>query len=258
MDFQTIKLHIINSIAHIIMNRPERRNAFNQQMIEDLTQAFSVLHDHDCRAIVLEGEGSAFSAGADLNWMSEMKEYSYEENLADAMKLATLLEVIYTHPKPVLAKVHGAAMGGGVGLVAACDLAVALRGTVFAFSEVRLGLVPATISPYVIRKIGESAARHYMLTAQKFDANTAKELGLVHHVAVQGDLEATLRGYCTAFSLAGPQALTVCKRLIQRVGEEPISQIKTWTAEIIANLRIGEEGQEGIQAFLDSRDPQWQ
>ncbi|HEB85081.1 MAG TPA: enoyl-CoA hydratase/isomerase family protein [Bacteroidetes bacterium] len=258
MDFDTVKLHILDSSAHIILNRPDRRNAFNRGMIGDLTRAFRRLVDHSCRSIVLTGEGPAFSAGADLEYMHEIKVAGEEENLADAHRLSDLLELIYTHPKPVIARVNGPAVGGGVGLVAACDIAVAVRGAFFAFSEVRLGLVPAVIGPYVVRKIGESAARRYMLTGERFNAEEAQRIGLVHHVAVQGDLDQVVHGIATAVSLGGPEALAACKELIHRSGEEPLQDVSEWTTRLITRLREGEEGQEGMESFLEKRDPRWQ
>ncbi|MDP8206406.1 MAG: enoyl-CoA hydratase-related protein [Candidatus Electryonea clarkiae] len=258
MELETVQLHIIDNVAHVILNRPEKRNAFNSQMIMDLTDAFRTLAEHSCRSIVLTGEGSTFSAGADLDYMSEMREASHQDNLKDAMRLADLLELIYTHPKPVIARVNGPVVGGGNGLVAACDIAVAKKGSFFAFSEVRLGITPATISPYVIRRIGEGRARLLMLTGERFTADQALEYGLVHRVAVMGDLEHAVHGYTTALSLGGPKALEECKKLIQKVGEEPLDSVKNYTAEMIADLRVSEEGQEGMGSYLDRRDPEWQ
>ncbi len=258
MDLETVDLHIMDHTAIVKMNRPEKRNAFNSQMVEDLTAAFKALLDHSCRSIVLTGEGPAFSAGADLEYMSEMKEYSKEENYKDAMKLAGLLDLIYTHPKPVIARVHGPTVGGGVGLVAACDIAVAKQGAFFMFSEVRLGLAPAVISPYCIRKLGESRTRELMLTGDRFNADKACEYGLIHRVTVPGDFENVVRSYSTAVAQCGPVALNRCKQLIRKVGEETIDSVKEYTAQLIADLRVSEEGQEGMGSFLDKRDPYWQ
>lgn len=258
MDLETVDLHIVDSVAHVVMNRAEKRNAFNSQMVKDLTSAFESLWDHSCRSIILTGSGKAFSAGADLEYMSEMKNASRDENIEDARRLANLMELIYTHPKPVIAHVNGPAMGGGVGLISACDIAVAKSGSFFAFSEVRLGLVPAVISPYVVKKIGEANARFFMLTGDRFNSEKALEIGLVHAVALPVDIEGILRGITTSFALGGPDAIATCKGLIRRVGEEPIDEVKEYTSEMIADLRSGDEGQEGMASFLEKRDPEWQ
>ena len=258
MDLDTVKLHIMDHVAMVVLHRPDKRNAINSQVILDLTAAFETLREHSCRSIILTGEGATFSSGADLDYMSEMKEASHEANMEEAMRLADLLELIYTHPKPVIARVNGAAIGGGIGLIAACDIAVAQHGAFFAFSEVRLGLTPATIGPYVIRKLGESNTRLLMLTGERFTAEQARDYGLVHRVVVKGDFDNTVRGFSTAVALGGPEAIRRCKELIHRVGEEPISSVKEWTAGMIADLRISEEGQEGMGSFLEKRDPEWQ
>ncbi len=258
MDLETVDLHIKDHTAIVRMNRPEKRNAFNSLMVEDLTAAFRALLDHPCRSIVLTGEGSAFSAGADLDYMSAMKEFSEEENYQDAMNLAELMDLIYTHPKPVIAQVNGPTVGGGVGLVAACDIAIAKQGVIFMFSEVRLGLTPAVISPYCIRKLGESRTRELMLTGDRFNADKALHYGLVHRVCVPGDFDNTVRSFATAFAQCGPVALDKCKQLIRKVGEEPLDSVRDYTARLIAELRISEEGQEGMGSFLEKRDPYWQ
>ena len=257
MDLATVKVHTLNGTAYITMNRPERRNAFNSQMVTDLTEAFRSLLDNESRCIVLSGEGTAFSAGADLNYMKQIREAGEEANIADAMALANLLELIYTFPKPVIARIPGPAIGGGLGLIAACDMAIAKQGSFFAFSEVKLGLIPAVIGPFVVKKIGESAARRYMLTGDRFNAEVAREIGLVHQVVVQGDLENAVRNLRDTVEQAGPHALTACKELIKRCAEEPLDSLKAWTAQRIADLRAGDEGQEGMSSFLDKREPSW-
>ncbi|MBD3167466.1 enoyl-CoA hydratase/isomerase family protein [bacterium] len=239
------------------MNRPDRRNAFNTQMVEDLTQAFEAFEQHDSRAVLLSGEGSAFSAGADLEYMKSIKDAGREENIKDADKLADLLHLIYRFPKPVVARIHGPAIGGGVGLVAACDIAVASQHSFFAFSEVRLGLVPAVIGPYVVRKIGESAARYYMLTAHRFHAEEAQRIGLIQKTTVLGDLDNAVNAVLAELVQGGPEALDACKRLIQRISEDPADEVRPWTAELIADLRASTEGQEGIGAFLEKRSASW-
>ena len=257
LDLNTVKVHTLNGTAYVIMNRPERRNAFNSQMVQDLYHAFESLQNHECRCVVLTSEGSAFSAGADLEYMREIREAGHDANIADANALADLLQLIYTFPKPVIAQIAGPAIGGGLGLIAACDIAIAKQGSFFAFSEVRLGLIPAVIGPYVVKKMGESAARRYMLTGDRFHAEAALDAGLVHQVVVQGDLESSVKRMATSIENTGPEALKACKQLIRRCAEEPLEDVKAWTAEQIATLRAGDEGQEGISAFLEKRDPSW-
>lgn len=258
MSEETVNVQIVDGVATITMTRPERRNAFNSQMVRDLSGAFGRLLDHECRSIVLTGEGAAFSAGADLEYMREIRHAGHEANVADALALANLLAMIYSFPKPVVAKVNGPAIGGGLGLVAACDIAVAKQGVFFAFSEVRLGLVPAVIAPYLVKAMGEKNARRYMLTGDRFHAEKAQEMGLIDRVVVQGDLENSVRGLLASFKLAAPGALASCKELIHRVNETPLEDVKGWTAELIARLRAGEEGQAGMGAFLEKSDPPWQ
>lgn len=257
MELATVNVHTLNGTAFITMNRPDRRNAFNSQMVADLTEAFQSLQDNECRCVVLSGEGSAFSAGADLNYMKQIRDAGEEANIADAMALANLIELIYTFPKPVIARIPGPAIGGGLGLIAACDMAIAKQGSFFAFSEVKLGLIPAVIGPIVVKKIGESAARRYMLTGDRFHAEAAQAMGLVHQVVVQGDLDSAVRKLADTVEQAGPKALTACKELIRRCGEEPLDSLKEWTAEQIAGLRASDEGQEGMASFLDKREPAW-
>lgn len=246
-----------DTVAWVRMNRPDRRNAFNSEMVEKLNEAFTELRESDHRCVVLTGEGKAFSAGADLEYMKQIKSAGREANRADAMELATLLETIYTHPKPVIARVNGPAIGGGLGLIAACDVAVASVEAFFAFSEVRLGLVPAVIGPYVVKAIGERASRRFMLTGDRFDADRAVELGLVDGLAASDDLDRLVDRLVASFVQCGPEALKACKQLIQRCGEEPLAEVKGWTAELIADLRAGMEGQEGMASFLGRHNPSW-
>lgn len=257
MAEQNVNLCVLNGTATITMDRPEKRNAFTSAMVEELTEAFLELRDHDCRSIVLTGSEPAFSAGADLEYMRSIKNAGHEANLEDAHALADLLELIYTHPKPVIARVNGPAIGGGLGLVAACDIAVAKQGAFFAFSEVRLGLIPSVIGPYVVRAVGERAARRYMLTGDRFHAEEALSIGLVHKVVVQGDLDNSIRKLTEAFGNTAPGAVDQCKQLIYHCTELEFDTLKDWTAEKIAELRAGEEGQEGMSSFLEKRKPVW-
>ncbi len=255
---ETVTLEMVGTAAYVTMNRPEKRNAFNSRMVAELMDAFDSLKEDSCRCIVLTGEGTAFSAGADLEYMRQIKLAGSGENLADANTLANLLETIYSHPKPVIARVNGVAIGGGVGLIAACDIVIAVKSAFFAFSEVKLGLVPAVISPYVIRKIGEGAMRCAMLTAGRIDAESALGIGLVHYLVEESELDDKTGEIAAKLAKGGPEALAVCKKIIRRVGEEPIDNVKLWTAERIAELRASDEGQEGIAAYLEKRKPRWE
>jgi methylglutaconyl-CoA hydratase len=241
----------------VTINRPERRNAFNEEVVAELAGAFERLPRSEARVVVLTGADPAFSAGADLEYMRSIKEQGREANVEDALALADLLETIATSPLPVVAKVNGPAIGGGVGLVAACDIAIARQGAFFAFSEVRLGLVPAVIGPWVVRAIGERAARYWMLTGERFHAEAALEMGLVHQVAVTADLDAAVQRVVESLLAGGPAALDAAKRLALRCGEETVAEVKGWTAELIADLRASEEGQEGMASFLEKRRPDW-
>jgi methylglutaconyl-CoA hydratase len=245
-------------VARLILNRPERHNAFDEALIEELTQAIDEAeNDPSVRVLVLAANGKSFSAGADLDWMRRMAAYSEEENLADANRLALLLQRLNFIPKPTVAAVQGAALGGGVGLVAACDIAIGAAQAVFGLTEVRIGLIPATIGPYVVQAIGERAARRYFLTGERFDAATARELGLLHEVAE--DLEAAVARHVEALLLGGPEALAATKKLIRRVGRGPINAAMIEdTAARIARARAGGEAREGIAAFFEKRKPGWQ
>jgi methylglutaconyl-CoA hydratase len=253
--FELIEVDDQGDLGVIRMDRAERRNAFNSQMISELTVAFKLLNNNQSRLIVLTGNGSAFSAGADLEYMRQIKDSGYEANYADASALADLLELIYTSPKPVIAGVNGPAIGGGTGLISACDIAIAKDDVFFAFSEVRLGLVPAVIGPYVVKAIGERNSRRYMLTGDRFSAEKAKEIGLINEIT--DDIEKTVNEIADSILLCGPNALMNCKKLIRRCGEEELSSIKDWTSDLIATLRASVEGQEGMSSFLNKRNPNW-
>jgi methylglutaconyl-CoA hydratase len=234
-------------LLRVAMARPERRNAFDAALIAELTAAFADVED--ARAVLLTGEGASFSAGADVEWMRSSVELSYDENVADALRLRRMLEAIDGCPAPVVARVQGHALGGGCGLVACADIVVAARDAVFAFSEVKLGIVPAVISPFALAKIGPSAARRYFVTGERFDADTALRIGLVHEVA--DDLDAAVDRVLEELLTAGPEAARAAKELARAPlsGEE--------TARLIAAHRTGEEGQEGLRAFLEKRPAQW-
>ncbi len=246
-------------IARLTLNRPEVKNAFNEPLIVDLDAAVRRYGADDAvRVIVLAGAGDAFSAGADLDMMRRAGAASDNDNEAGAGGLAKMLTAIYDCPKPVIALVNGLAMGGGVGLVAACDIAIAAEEAFFALSEARLGLIPAVISPYVIRAIGERQARRYFLTAERFDAETARRIGLVHMVALRVQLEATLDGALKNLSACGPMAQKEAKDLIRSVAGAPLDDaLIADTAGRIARLRASPEGREGVAAFLEKRKPAW-
>lgn len=248
-----------NAIAIVVLNRPDVHNAFNAEVIAELTATFAALDaDADTRAIVIAGAGKSFCAGADLNWMKEMAGYTRAQNLADAQALAAMLRTLNGLSKPTIARVHGAAMGGGVGLVACCDIAIAAQEATFALSEAKLGLIPATISPYVVEAIGARYARRYFLTAERFDAAEAYRIGLVHDIVQQVELDGRINELLGALLVAGPVAQAECKALIRSVSHRPIdAQVIAGTARHIADVRVSPEGKEGIAAFLGKRKPAW-
>ena len=246
-------------VAEVWLNRPEVRNAFNDAAIGDLTHVFRAFaQDTSLRAVVLAGHGKAFCAGADLNWMRAMAAYSWEENRADAEKLADMLWAIWSCPVPLVGRLHGDCYAGGVGLAAVCDIRVAAEGMQFCLSEARLGLLPATIGPYVVRALGESASRRYFTTAERFDAATAKTLGFVHEVVVPEAIDAKVGEIVAALVANGPAAVRACKQLVRDLAGVPITEaLRADTARRIADIRAGDEGREGVQAFLGKREPTW-
>jgi methylglutaconyl-CoA hydratase len=257
--FETLEVETAHRVAVIWMTREKVRNAFNETMIAELTQAFRALGDDaGVRAIVLAAQGPAFCAGADLDWMRRMSAYSLDENRRDARLLADMLHTIHDCPKPTLARVHGDAYAGGMGLVAACDVAVASFNAGFCLSETRLGLIPATIGPYVVRAMGEQTARRYFLTAEKFDASEAFRIGLVHEICPPDELDAKVNMILGALMTTGAQAVAEAKRLVRDVAGRPIDDaLVAETAERIARIRASDEGREGIASFLGKRKPRW-
>ncbi len=246
-------------VAVLSMARPEVHNAFDEHLIEEMTTCFIALGENpDVRIVVLAGAGKSFSAGADLNWMRRMAAFSDAENVADAQKLAQLLAKISTFPKPVIARVHGAALGGGVGLVAACDIAIASESAVFSLSEVRLGLIPAVISPYVIKAIGGRQASRYMVSGERFAAGVAKNIGLLHEVVADASLDDAVATMTGELLKNGPQAMRECKDLIAAVINRPIDEaLMENTSVRIARVRASVEGKEGLGSFLGKRSPSW-
>ena len=246
-------------VAEVWLNRPEVRNAFNAEVITELAMTFTTLGaDPDLRAIVLGGHGKAFCAGADLGWMRQMAGYDWEQNRADAQALADMLWAVYRCPVPVVGRVHGDCYAGGVGLAAVCDVLVAAEGVNFCLSEARLGLLPATISPYVIRAMGEQAARRYFVSAERFDARQAQAFGFVHEVCAADALDAKVDEIVAALVANGPMATRACKRLVQDVSGQPLTaDLRAETARRIADIRASDEGREGVQSFLGKRRPNW-
>ncbi|MDP3618410.1 MAG: enoyl-CoA hydratase/isomerase family protein [Ramlibacter sp.] len=252
-------LEVTRSIATVTVNRPEVRNAFNDEVIAELTAVFMALAEREeVRCIVLAGSGAAFCAGADLNWMKRMADYSRDENVADAQALARMLRVVYACPKPTIARIQGDVYAGGTGLVAACDMAIASDVAQFCLSEVRLGLIPATISPYVIRAMGARAAHRYFLTAERFSAAEAQRIGFVHEVVPADKLDAKVDEIAHILAQNGPGAMKACKQLLHDVAGHDISAgLIERTAAAIADIRVSEEGREGVQSFLQKRKPGW-
>ena len=246
-------------VARITLNRPDVRNAFNDEVIAELTQAFTqVGQDPQVRAVVLAADGPAFCAGADLNWMRRMADYTCAENLADAGALAEMLRTIHSCLKPTIARVQGDVFAGGVGLVAACDMAVSVDTATYCLSEVKLGLIPATISPYVIRAMGARAAQRYFLTAERFSAAEAHRIGMVHEVVSADQLDAKVAELTQALVSASPNAVRSCKMLVNEVaGRDIDAALIAKTVEGIADIRSSTEGKEGVQSFLQKRKPSW-
>jgi methylglutaconyl-CoA hydratase len=246
-------------VARVRLNNPDKHNAFDDQMIGQLTEAFIAIADNsNVRIMVLGSEGKSFSAGADLEWMKRMASYSYDENLRDASALALMLKTLNEIPQPTIARIQGPAFGGAVGLVSCCDMAVAASAASFSLSEVKIGLVPATISPYVIAAIGQRAARRYFVTAERFDAHRALQLGLVNEVVDAEQLDQEIDRLINTLLANGPAAVTAAKQLVFDVAGKPIDQqLIDATCETIAAIRVSEQGQEGLQAFLERRKPQW-
>ena len=255
----TLKVAIHEQIATVTLARPDKRNAFNDEVIAELNQAFTQLGSSEqVRVIVLAAEGKAFCAGADLNWMRAMADYSREENLADADKLAQMLSTLYRCPKPTIAAIQGDVYAGGIGLISACDIAIAVDSANFCLSEVRLGLAPATISPYVIRAMGARAAHRYFLTAEVFDAVEAQRIGLVHECVSVAELEDKVASVAKKLRNNSPNAVKECKQLVQYVAEATIDEaLIAQTVEGIADIRASDEGKEGVQSFLQKRKPNW-
>jgi methylglutaconyl-CoA hydratase len=246
------------AVVRVTLNRPDVRNAFNEELIAGLTAwATSEKAGPNTRVAVLAGAGRCFCAGADLTWMSKMIGYSHDENVRDARAMAMMFDALDRLPIPLIGRVHGAALGGGAGLAAVCDIVVAAEDTAFGFTEVKLGILPAVISPYVLAKIGVSAARELFLTGGRFSAARAREIGLVHAIGTEADLDRMIARYATELQSAGPQAVAAAKRLIAAVSRQDRTAATEYSIDAIAGQRVSAEGQEGMRAFLDKRKPSW-
>ena len=256
--YETIRLERDGTTTRVTLCRPDIRNAFNEVMIRELREAFAGIEkDNDCRCVVLSGEGKSFCAGADLHWMGRVVNYGYEENYQDSLALAKLMREIYDCRKPVIGRINGAAIGGGTGLVAVCDIVLAAEDAVFSFSEVKIGLVPACISPFVLKRVGERYGREYFLTGKRLNASEALACGLCNRVVPLSELDLLVGEYVEALSTSGPQAVATAKRMVRDVADMSLEDAGPYTAKMITELRLSDEGQEGMKAFLERRTPSW-
>jgi len=244
-------------VVRVVLNRPDVRNAFNEEVIAELSAWAATVASSGARVAVLSGAGKAFCAGADLAWMSKMVAYSREDNERDAMAMSAMFTALDTLPVPLIGRIHGAALGGGTGLAAICDIVVAAEDAVFGFTEAKLGILPAVISPFAVRKIGISAARELFLTAARFSAVRARELGLVHVVVPETALDEAVDGYVRELLTSAPGAITAAKKMIADVANRRATEVARMTAETIARHRVSDEGQSGMRAFLEKRRAPW-
>jgi methylglutaconyl-CoA hydratase len=259
MKYELIDVLKDNDIATVMLNRAEVHNAMNERLIKELTTCFKELaNDEKTKVIVLTGKGESFCAGADLNWMKSMVMYSKEENIRDSRLLLDMYETIYSCSKPVIGKINGHAFGGGVGLIAVCDINIATIGSKFAFSEVKLGIIPSVISTYVVRRIGLSNMKRLFITGERFNSQYAKEIGLIDFVAEKDDFNSTVDRYVDQLKSSSPKAIKEIKNLVNNYKKMDIEKYKEFTVEKISELRVSEEGQEGMNAFLEKRRPKWE
>lgn len=253
-----LDIHHDGPVVRVTLDRPDVRNAFNEDLIAELTSwAESVTHSSGTRVAVLAGSGRMFCAGADVGWMSRMVGYSHDENVRDARALGRMFAALNALPLPLIGRVQGAALGGGAGLAAVCDVVVAAEDAIFGFTEVKLGILPAVISPYAVAKIGQSAARELFLTGGRFSAARAKEIGLVHAIGAEADLDRIVAKYVNDVLTSGPHAVAAAKRMIAAVSNHAPEAVLDHTVETIARTRVSPEGQEGLHAFLEKRKPSW-
>ncbi len=254
-----VELTIENQVAKVTLNRPELHNAFDEEVIKDLTNCFdTVENNHAVRVMVLQSTGKSFSAGADLNWMKKMAGYSKAENLADAKNLAVMLNKLNNLSKPSIARIQGSAFGGAVGLIACCDIAIASKLSKFCLSEVKLGLIPATISPYVVEAVGPKMAKRLFMTAEVISARRARRINLVDETVSEEDLDNEVDSHISNILKNGPIAVTLAKSIVDKVANQPINEAMIeQTSEMIAEVRVSDEGQEGLNAFLEKRAANW-
>jgi len=259
MNFKTIEIEITEQVGTIWLNRPQIHNAFNEEMIEELIQAIEYVNiSNHIKVVVLRGRGKSFCAGADLNWLREVSNDMYSQNYAESLRLSECFYAIYTCQKPTVAMAHGAVIGGGNGFLAACDFALAEENTIFSLSEVKIGIVPACISPYVIKRVGEYNARELMLTGKRITGRTARKRGLLNKSLPSYKFEDELRSLISLLKTSGTNAMTHCKRLIHDISNKlTLNESISYTAEMMAQIRASEEGQEGMAAFLEKRTPNW-
>ncbi len=259
MKYSTIELNKEKDIATLWFNRPEIHNAFNQVMIAEIITCFEQIKtDEEIRVVVIRGRGKSFCAGADLNWMKDVAKFNYQENYEESLQLSKCFYAIYTCPKPTIAIVHGAAIGGANGLLASCDFAYCTNDTVFSLSEVKIGIVPACISPYILKRTGEYIAKELMLTGLRFKGKSAEEFKLVNQSMPEAELDDTLNSLFNLLRTSGPKAISHCKNLIdQVVNNLSLEEALEYTAKMIAEIRASDEGQEGMDAFLNKRKPNW-
>jgi methylglutaconyl-CoA hydratase len=259
MKYETLKVKKENGILTILLNRPDVHNAMNEQLMKDLTNCFKEVNlDNTIRIIILTAIGKSFCAGADLNWMKSMANFSKEENIRDSQLLIDLYETIYQCHKPVIGKINGHAFGGGLGLIAVCDIVIANPGCKFAFSETKLGIIPSVISTYVLRRIiGIAHVRRLFLTGERFSSEYAKKIGLIDYIFENEEMDEIIKKYCSILETSGPKAIIEVKKLINSYEELSANEYKKHTVEKIAELRVSDEGQEGINAFLEKRKPWW-
>ena len=257
-SYETLRYEINNSIITIWLNRPHVHNAFNDTMLSDLVDILGFIDkSEDIRVVIFTGEGKSFSAGADLNWMKKMIDYSYEENLKDSEKISEVFYRIYTLSKPVIAAINGAAIGGGMGFVGASDIVISSEDAVFSLSEVRIGVVPACISPYLIKKVGEGVLKELFITGLRFSPDKALKINLINYLVAHSDLLDYANEKAQELLKCGPKAIAVCKKLFIDVPEMDLKSAYDHTADVIAKLRISDEAQEGMKAFLEKRTPKW-
>lgn len=258
MPFQFLETRRNGPVEYLTLNRPDVRNAFNETLIQEITGwAEAITEDEDVRVAILAGAGPAFCAGADLTWMSRMAAYTHAENVRDATAAAKMYALVDRLPIPLIGRIHGAALGGGAGLAATCDIVIAEEQTIFGFTEVKLGILPAVVSPYVLAKIGASAARELFLTGMRFTAARANAIGLAHAVVPAGQLDQRIDEYVREILSAAPEAVATAKELLKKVGERPAQDTIGLTADALATRRASPEGQEGMRAFLEKRKASW-